>query len=71
MVERGQQPALALEPGKILGVGCEWRRQDFQRDLPSELRVACAVDDTHSAFAQFGEDFIGAESLTDHWPDYM
>ena len=42
------------------GSSCE-ARQDFERDVAPQLRVARAIDLAHSAGADSAGDFIGAE----------
>ena len=37
-------------------------RQDFERDVTIQFRVAGAVNHTHPAFANLRNDFVGAES---------
>ncbi len=56
MVERGEQPRLALEAGAPLGVGRERLGQQLQRHLAPEPRVAGAVDLAHAATAEQGGD---------------
>ena len=52
MVERGEQARFAREAGAALGVGCEVRRQDLDRDVAPELAVARAIDLAHAAGAE-------------------
>jgi hypothetical protein len=40
----------------------ETARQNFERDVTSELRVARAIDLPHAAGAEGGEDFVRAEA---------
>ena len=51
MIERGEHAGFALEAGQPIGVRGEQRRQDLDRDVASELRVARAVDLAHPAGA--------------------
>jgi len=44
MVERGEDLGFAAEPGDALGIICERRGEDLQRDLATQLRVLGAVD---------------------------
>jgi hypothetical protein len=37
-------------------------RQDLQRDIAIELRIAGTVDLTHASFADLGRDFVDAEA---------
>ena len=52
MVQRGEDPRLALEPCDALGIGGERRGQRLQRDVAAQLRVVRAVDFAHSAGAR-------------------
>ena len=61
MVQRRQRLRFALEPREAIRVGRERLGQDFDGNVPIELRVARAVDLAHAAGANGGEDFIGAE----------
>ena len=62
MIERGEQSRFALESRHAIGVGRERRRQDLHRDVAIELRVARAIDLSHPAGAERGENFVGAEA---------
>ncbi len=61
MRQRGDGLGLALEPRERVGVRGQLRREDFDGDLPVELRVARAVDLAHPARAERREDLVGAE----------
>ena len=61
MVQRGERAGLALESGQAFGVVCESFRQDFDRDVALELRVARAIHLAHATGANSAGDFIGAE----------
>src|SRR5205085_9581127 len=61
MRERGHREGLALEAAQRLGVLRERRRQDLDRDVPLELRVASPVDLAHPAGADRREDLVGSE----------
>ena len=62
VVQRGEQPRLALEPVEQLGVVVPRQRQDLQRDVASEAGVARPIDLTHAAHAEAGDDFVGADA---------
>ena len=51
MVQRGQQPRLALEADAPLGIGREETREDFDRDIAPELPVACPIHLAHATHA--------------------
>ena len=61
MIQRRERLRLAREPRHSIGIGSEPLRQDLQRDITTELRVACAVDLAHATRPKGGEDFIGTE----------
>jgi len=44
VIERREQLRLALEACETIGIQRESRRQDFQRDVSIELRIARSVD---------------------------
>ncbi len=64
MVQSGEGLGFACEPGQAIGVGREGVRQDLQRDIAIELRVACTKDLSHSAFAYWRGDLVSAEAGT-------
>ena len=51
MIERGEHARLALEARQPIGVAGEAPRQDLDRDVAAELRVARAIDLAHAADA--------------------
>ena len=51
MIERGEQPRFALEAREPSGSRRERARQDLDRDVAAELRVARAIDLAHAARA--------------------
>ena len=66
VVQGGDRPGLALEALPPVAVRGEFRRQDFQRDPASELRVVGEKDLAHAAFAQPFEDAVVPECGADH-----
>ena len=60
--ERSDRVRFALEAGQPIGVGGECRRQDLDRDLPPQLRVARAIHFAHPAGAERVQDLVPAES---------
>ena len=55
MVERGEQPRFALEAREPIRDRCaNDARQDLDRDVAPQLRVAGAVDLAHAARAELG-----------------
>ena len=75
MIERGERLRLACEPGESVGIARERIRQDLQRDIAIELRVAGAIHLAHAAFANLRGDFVDAEANAGGegqlWRDYM
>ena len=62
MVQRGEDLRFALEAGEPIGIGREHVRQDLDRDIAPELRIARAIDLAHAAGPDQGGDFIRAEA---------
>jgi len=58
VVERGENLRLALEARDAFGVGGKSFGEDLDGDLAPELRVSGAIDLTHAARAQHGNDFV-------------
>ena len=52
---------MAFEAGQAIGIGGEGVRQDFERDIAIQLRVAGAVDLAHATGADLGGDVVGTE----------
>ena len=61
MIERGEHPRLAREPGDAVGVEDEILGQHLDGHAASELRVASAIDLAHAAGAERGGDFVDAQ----------
>jgi hypothetical protein len=66
MVQRRGRTRFALEPIHGLRIVGKFRRQKFQREVPSEARVFGAVDNTHAAATELLHDAIVRERLADH-----
>ena len=62
VVQRGGRPRLLLEAPQPVGVGTQPGRQDFDRDVATEPRVARPIDLPHPARANERDDLVGAES---------
>ncbi len=62
MVERGEQLGFALKPRKSIGIAGKRVRQDLDRDLALQPRIACAIHFSHSAAADQGDHFIRSET---------
>ena len=65
MIQRGQQPRLAVEADAPLGIGREETREDLDRDIAPELAVARPVHLAHAAHAKRGEHFVVREAVPD------
>ena len=61
MVDGGDRARLPLEPRQAIRVARERGRQDLDRDVAPEPRVARLVDDAHATGADKGHDFVGPE----------
>src|SRR5262245_46308533 len=62
MIQRGEYLSLAPEANESIGISRDGVREDFQRDVAIELRVAGAVDLAHTAGADLRGDFVWAEA---------
>jgi hypothetical protein len=61
LIERRRGACFHLKPMKPIGVGGKDRREDFDRDIAAEARIAGAVDLADAAGAAGGQDLIRAE----------
>ena len=64
MVQRRERLGFPCEPGEPFGIVSERVRQDFERDIAIELRVASLIDLSHPTFADRRSDFVHAEAGT-------
>src|SRR5882762_1542703 len=53
---------LALKACEAIGIERERVRDDLQRDVATELRIARAIDLAHAAGAERRQDFVRAEA---------
>ncbi len=63
VIERRQYARFALEACEPLRVGGEDAREDLDRNVASQLRVARAIDFTHTASAELGHHGVGPHAL--------
>ena len=74
MGERGEHLCLALEAGKSFGIAGEGIRQNLQRHVTLEPRIAGAVDLAHAARAEQGGHLVDADTRPGRqrhrWADY-
>jgi hypothetical protein len=52
VIQRGDRPRFVLESTATIGVGGEWLRKDFDRDITLEAGIARAINITHAAAAE-------------------
>ena len=64
MGELGDGLGLALEAGEPLGVAGHLLGQHLDRHLAVERRVSRAIDHTHPALAQEGDNFIAPQTVS-------
>ena len=62
MRQRRDCMRLALEARQAIRIGRELRRQDLDRDLATQLRVARAIDLAHAAGADRRDDLVDADA---------
>ena len=65
VIQRGQQPRLALEPAAAIGIGGKNIRQNLDRHVAPEPRIAGAVDVSHPACAEERANFIMPKAPAD------
>ena len=75
MVQGRERLCFAGEPGQPVGVAGECVRQDFERDVTIQFRVAGAVDQPHPALADVAQRFrrrrVGCRVRVPSLADYM
>jgi hypothetical protein len=62
MIERREDLCLTLEAREAIRIEREGLRQDLQRDVAIQFRIARAIDLTHAAGPERRLDFIRAEA---------
>ncbi len=62
MVQRGEEPRLAIESGQPVGIGPEGGRQDFDGHIPAESQITREIDFAHSARAEQADNLIAADA---------
>jgi hypothetical protein len=65
MVQAASRTCFLFEPALAIGIGREFRPQNFNRDLAAEVRVARAIDLTHAADPETAADFESAKTIPD------
>jgi hypothetical protein len=58
VIQRSQEPSFATESSHAVGIAGKNVGNDFERNVAAQLRVASAVDLTHAACSNGGEDLI-------------
>ena len=66
MVQRGEHPRFALEAREPIRIARHVARQNLDRDVPPELRVASPVHLPHAARAEQRLQVISAQGVTAH-----
>ena len=66
VLQRSQDPRLALEAGQAVGILGQFARQDLQGDIPAQLGVAALVDLAHAAAADHFAHFVRTDGPSDH-----
>jgi hypothetical protein len=66
VIQCGEQPRFACETCATLGICREMRRQEFERDVTTELAVVCAIHVAHASRAERCDDFVWTEVATQH-----
>jgi hypothetical protein len=56
-----EHTGFSLESGEPIGVPRHRLGQHLQRDVASELHIACAIDDAHAARTEAPGDFVRTE----------
>src|SRR5262245_41602248 len=69
MVQRGERECFLAEAGETRRIARQIGRQELDRDLAVEPRVAREIDLSHAAFAQRAKDQIGTESIICRWQE--
>jgi hypothetical protein len=64
VIETSEHAGLALEAGDAVGIGGERLRQNFQRDIASQFRVARTIHLSHPTGTERRNDFVGTELST-------
>ena len=62
MIQRCEGLRFAREPCEPVGVARERVRQDFDRDVAIQLRIAGAIDLAHTPGPKGGKDFVRAKA---------
>jgi hypothetical protein len=65
MIQRRERLGLTLEPRETVGVVRKRFGQHFDRDLAIEARILRAIDLTHPAGADGGQNLVRSDPRTD------
>ena len=60
--ERCDRPRLSLEARERVGIRCDSLGKHLDRDIAPELRIARAIDLSHSAHTEERKNLVGAEA---------
>ena len=61
MIQRADRPHFLLEAPQSIRIRRDLARQDFDRDVAADARIAGPVDLAHAARTEGVDDFVGAE----------
>ena len=71
VIQRGQDFRFSLQPAYGLAIRSKLLGKYFQRDISIQLGIGSTVDLTHTAFTDFLQDFVMADSCPDHGSSQM
>ena len=63
MRQRRNRVRFAFEPRQRFRTGCDRRRNDLDRDVTVQTRIACALDLPHATRSKRGADVIRADAI--------
>ena len=66
MIQRRERAGFPFEAGEPVGIGREPGRQNLDRHVAIELRVASPIHLAHSAFADLRANLIVPDSAANH-----
>ena len=63
VIQAARGARFLFEPALAIGIARECRRQDLDRDVALQLRIARAIDLAHAADAETSEDLESADPI--------
>jgi len=64
MIQPTRRASLALEASQAFGVPRELARKHFDGDITLDPRIAGAIDGSHAACADRGNNFVGPQAIS-------